>query len=72
MRIEIPSIILGGYKEEAVMETWHFHDQFHTFHSQVWMTLFMACIIYSYFHSTRPDPYQTKLTSSPLPPPPPL
>lgn len=24
----------GGYKEEAVMEKWNFHDQFHTFHSQ--------------------------------------
>ena len=25
----------GGYKEEAVMEKWNFHDQFHTFHAQV-------------------------------------
>lgn len=24
----------GGYKEEAVMEKWNFHDQFHSFHSQ--------------------------------------
>ncbi len=24
----------GGYKEEAVMEKWNFHEQFHTFHAQ--------------------------------------
>ncbi|EWM29450.1 pre-mrna-processing factor 17 [Nannochloropsis gaditana] len=24
----------GGYKEDAVMEKWNFHEQFHTFHAQ--------------------------------------
>ncbi len=24
----------GGYKEEAVMEKWNFHEQFHTYHAQ--------------------------------------
>jgi hypothetical protein len=34
MLISPTTPLAGGYKEEAVMEKWNFHDQFHTFHSQ--------------------------------------